>query len=742
MNKKKLVVLVCMMLVTSFIVVFPNENVNASDGEKDWWDYDWNYSKQITINHGMVDADLSNFPILIHNTSSDYINHAQSDGDDFVFVSFDNSTKYNHEIEYYNPSTGELVAWVNITSLSSTEDTVLYMYYGNADCGSQEDVDGTWDSNYKAVYHLNETSGSTVYDSTGNSNDATYTGDLPTYTGDLIGGQYFDGAEFGGDWIDYPSGAHVDVSGTHEYYVELIDNSNYQVPITVFNSDGSYRVPDMEIRYADNKLYANVKYGGTSWIFYQVENPTEDPTYYAIGFESGAQTFFRDNIELGTGSISTSSFTSTTRRIGANAWGNRGLYGNMYEYRISNIKRSDAWIITTYNTIGKHSNFLSMGLEIERNQPPIANFTYSAEDREVIFDASASYDRYGKIVGYKWDFGDGTDGNGIVVIHRYADYGKYLVTLNVRDDDGLTDNISKGVIVVDEMSPDISNFQAVPLVQLPGGYVNISAQVTDDGGLTDVCLVIRYPDYHWDNISILENKTGDTYYCNRTYDMVGIYACHIWAIDTSGNSATSLSVHFEIIEELVADADGPYDGYVYEKIQFEGYAVGGVPPYSWHWNFGDGNTSDEQNPIHIYTSPDKYTVILTVTDSENNVAIDDTWAFIPGSIPIPPPIIDGPASGEVGIEYYYSFVTIHHLGYDLSYFIEWGDGEITDWTALLPSGTPYNESHKWTSKGKYIIKAKARDVWGTESDWATFDVTMPRNKISANQLFLRFLERF
>ena len=237
----------------------------------------------------------------------------------------------------------------------------------------------------------------------------------------------------------------------------------------------------------------------------------------------------------------------------------------------------------------------------------------------------------------------------------------------------------------------------------------------------------------------IHNDSSDAYRC---WEAGFVHVKSSLALEDA-KEATKVTIREVIksLEEFVASADGPYTGYVYEKIQFKGYAVGGVPPYSWHWNFGDGNTSDEQNPIHIYTSPDKYTVILTVTDSENNVAIDDTWAFIPGSIPIPPPIIDGPASGEVGIEYYYSFVTIHHLGYDLSYFIEWGDGEITDWTALLPSGIPYNESHKWTSKGKYIIKAKARDVWGTESDWATFDVTMPRNR-ATQRPFLQFLQNF
>ena len=69
---------------------------NIENLDRDGWcDSDWSYSKKITINHDMVAGDLQNFPVLISDISSDYINHAQSDGDDFVFKSEDSTKKYN-----------------------------------------------------------------------------------------------------------------------------------------------------------------------------------------------------------------------------------------------------------------------------------------------------------------------------------------------------------------------------------------------------------------------------------------------------------------------------------------------------------------------------------------------------------------------------------------------------------------------------------------------------------------------
>lgn len=46
------------------------------------------------------------------------------------------------------------------------------------------------------------------------------------------------------------------------------------------------------------------------------------------------------------------------------------------------------------------------------------------------------------------------------------------------------------------------------------------------------------------------------------------------------------------------------------------------PITSWNWNFGDGQTSTQQNPSHIYTSNGDYTVSLTVGDgSSTNLEI-------------------------------------------------------------------------------------------------------------------------
>ncbi|MEM4258906.1 MAG: choice-of-anchor J domain-containing protein [Candidatus Thermoplasmatota archaeon] len=84
------------------------------------------------------------------------------------------------------------------------------------------------------------------------------------------------------------------------------------------------------------------------------------------------------------------------------------------------------------------------------------------------------------------------------------------------------------------------------------------------------------------------------------------------------------------VQPLQVDAGGPYTADVGVPIQFTGTATGGVAPYTWLWNFGNGATSTAQNPTYAYPEPGTYTVTLTVTDSANpqNQANDTAAATI------------------------------------------------------------------------------------------------------------------
>jgi PKD repeat protein len=157
---------------------------------------------------------------------------------------------------------------------------------------------------------------------------------------------------------------------------------------------------------------------------------------------------------------------------------------------------------------------------------------------------------------------------------------------------------------------------------------------------------------------------------------------------------------------------------------------------NWTWSFGDGTSSFNQNPTHQYSHAGNYTVRLTVTD--NDGANDSVIKNVLVNNPPNNPTITGPTNGKAGKAYPYSFSAIDPDGDNVYYFIDWGDNNNSGWIGPYSSGDVATQSHTWTTKGTYTIKAKVKDIFGNESDWSTLQVSMP---LSYEQPHLRFFER-
>ncbi len=194
---------------------------------------------------------------------------------------------------------------------------------------------------------------------------------------------------------------------------------------------------------------------------------------------------------------------------------------------------------------------------------------------------------------------------------------------------------------------------------------------------------------------------------------------------------------------LEVDAGGPYEGTVGDPISFAATVVGGVSPYDYLWDFGDGNTSTNQGPTHIYMIAGNYTVNLTVTDNNGNESSDNTWANIQGlNNPPETPDINGPNSGKVKVEIEYTFSTLDPESDDVFYLINWGDGTSTDWIGPTPSGEEIKIKHKWNKIQTYTISCKAKDTNEAQTSWATMEVNIPRYKFVGNTLIQRFIQHY
>lgn len=276
---------------------------------------------------------------------------------DFGFFSdSDLTTPLDFEIEDYDASTGEIVAWVEIPSLDYNDDTVIYIGYGDSGVTtSQEDVNGTWDSTFVAVYHLN----GHFKDSTGNANDGSDNGSAAgSANTNLAAGRDFTRSE--GDFIDAPDSASLDISGS-----ALTLSGWYDSPGTG-GGGGEHGIC--------SKTFYNVIIDGNNSDKLRIEIETSGySSVRTVGDASGNHLFHgtydgsdirvyidgsEDNSTSDTGNISTN---NDTFRIGLHSVGY--FDGDIDEIRVANVTRNAGWILTEYNNQSSPSTFYTVGSE-------------------------------------------------------------------------------------------------------------------------------------------------------------------------------------------------------------------------------------------------------------------------------------------------------------------------------------------------------------------------------------------
>lgn len=129
----------------------------------------------------------------------------------------------------------------------------------------------------------------------------------------------------------------------------------------------------------------------------------------------------------------------------------------------------------------------------------------------------------------------------------------------------------------------------------------------------------------------------------------------------------------------------------------------------------------------------------------DDVSRGSAYVYMKESENQPPnaPTIAGPAQGKINVAIQYTFTATDPEGYQLSYYIDWGDETASGWIGPYASGEPIIQAHTWHDKGDYTIKAKAKDSSGDESDWAKLPVTMPASSEGpAMHLRMNALDRF
>ena len=322
-----------------------------------WYDTSWSNRQQLDLANADVDAAMTDYPVLIKLTSAanSVFATAQSNGNDILFTDEDGN-KLKHELESFN-ATDELLAWVKIPYLSSTSTTNIYMYYGNAVSGNQQEVADTWDSNYEMVYHFDETSGSAddstgVYD--GSNSNITYS------TTGKVGKAY-------------------DYNGSN-----AVTDTNYSTSLSAsdFTIEGWLKADSTTEVYAIAQAHTSPGYS-SDFIFYyngstnlwwmrtvQVAQPGgftgTDWNYIVMAWDQSAGTYegFVNGVSAGTSGTVTGYGGVNSIKIGSRGDGVSSFYeGVIDEVKISASIRSDDYISTTYNIQSDPANFVTFGAE-------------------------------------------------------------------------------------------------------------------------------------------------------------------------------------------------------------------------------------------------------------------------------------------------------------------------------------------------------------------------------------------
>ena len=346
-----------------------------------WYSASWTDRKPVTIDHTKVGgaSNLSNFPVLISLTDANLATVANggyvgnSNGNDILFTASDGGTKLNHEIESYSPTTGQLIAWVQVPTVSPTGDTVIYIYYGNPSATNQQNKTAVWDSNFQEVLHLDESSGTTLFDSTSNGNNGSKisaTSPTATSSGEIGGAQSFNGTS---DYVVLPPSMTIGLKVfSVSFWTQTTDSGSngtyWHQPQFVGDASNGSASGDFGIvtNSGDLGMWSGLNSGGdNALVTSDVINDNHWHQISAIN-DGSAIWLYLDGQYTGQSLSSGQGLDSLGWYLGAQQYLSSGTanffhQGSIDEFRFSNSARSAGWIGTEYNNQSSPSLFFSVG---------------------------------------------------------------------------------------------------------------------------------------------------------------------------------------------------------------------------------------------------------------------------------------------------------------------------------------------------------------------------------------------
>ena len=229
-------------------------------------------------------------------------------------------------------------------------------------------------------------------------------------------------------------------------------------------------------------------------------------------------------------------------------------------------------------------------------QPPVATINNLPQQgcAPLSWTFGSTFTSVDPIVSYQWDFGNGATSTLQNPSYTFP-AGDYDIQLVVTTSGGCTDTVKiiQGIKAAVKPTP---NFSATPTdvcAMLPVQFLDLSTGVITN--------------WHWD---FGDGNTSTDPNPNHSYEDTGLFTI-ILIVSNNGCADTLIITDYIHVKPPIAIfnvASNCSNKYIRT---FTDQSIGAD---SWSWNFGDGNTSSSQNPVHTYASVGTFTVTLTVVN--------------------------------------------------------------------------------------------------------------------------------
>ncbi len=306
------------------------------------------YYSPIDFDHIAVPSDQTDFPILISLTDARFktvanSGHVQnSSGFDIrPYTSSALSSAYTYELERYNASTGEVIMWVKIPTLSHTTNTVVYLAYGDSGISTDGSSSSTWSNSFVSVHHLKDGTTLSVVDS-------AHALGTTNHSATATSGQIDGAASFVSASSQYAEITAISIGTTGFTFSALVNGTSfpnaYNTPIGV-NCSGNGN--EMYVK-SNGKLAMYVQAGPTRSYDGTGSHTLSTSTWYHITMTYSASAGlvgYVNGASDGTATANGSVTASTSAMIGQDPiTASRFWNGKLDEVRTASVARSSDWI--------------------------------------------------------------------------------------------------------------------------------------------------------------------------------------------------------------------------------------------------------------------------------------------------------------------------------------------------------------------------------------------------------------